>query len=458
MRQEVIEYIEANRDRYLEELMQFLKIPSVSTEPPHKEDVKVAAEFVADQLERAKMARVEVFPTEGHPIVYGEHSVGEDKPTVLVYGHYDVQPVDPVELWESEPFDPTIRGGELYARGAADDKGQVFMHFKSAEAYMHTTGQIPVNIKYLIEGEEEIGSSHLDPFIEAHQDLLKADVVMISDTAMFARGVPSICYGLRGLTCCQVDLQGASTDLHSGSFGGAVANSAFELAKIVGGMKDERGRITIPGFYDDVRELTSRERQEFARLPFNEETYKQEIGVKQLSGEEGYTPLEQLWARPTFEVNGLLSGFTGSGVKTVLPAVAMVKVSMRLVSDQDPEKIQDLFKRHVHSLAPPSVQVKVTWMQGAKPWVASLDHPGLVAAAKAIKRGFGKDPVFQREGGSIPVVATFAERLGIPSVLMGIGLPDENAHAPNEKLDLENFYGGIKSSAYFLDEFSRAAG
>ena len=458
MKQEVIEYIESNRDRYLEELMQFLRIPSVSTEPSHKEDVKSAAEFVADQLKKADMARVEVFPTEGHPIVYGEYGVDEDKPTVLVYGHYDVQPVDPVELWESGPFDPTIRGGELYARGAADDKGQVFMHFKSVEAYMQTTGQIPVSVKYLIEGEEEIGSSHLDPFIEAHQDLLKADVVMISDTAMFARGVPSICYGLRGLAYCQIDLQGATTDLHSGSFGGAVANPGFELAQLVGGMKDERGRITIPGFYDDVRELTNRERQEFARLPFNEEMYKQEIGVKELSGEEGYTPLEQLWARPTFEVNGLLSGFTGAGAKTVLPAVAMVKVSMRLVPDQDPERIQDLFEQHVRSLAPPTVQVKITRMQGGKPWVASLDHPGLVAAAKAIKQGFGKDPVFQREGGSIPVVATFDEQLNIPSVLMGIGLPDENAHAPNEKLDLENFYGGIKSSAYFLEEFAGTAG
>lgn len=454
MRQEVINYIECNRGRYLEELVQFLEIPSVSTDPSHEKDLRSAAEFVADHLRRARMEKVEVFPTDGHPIVYGERIVAEDKPTVLVYGHYDVQPVDPIELWESAPFEPTIRDGELYARGAVDDKGQIFMHIKSAEAYMQASGEIPVNLKYLIEGEEEIGSSNLDRFIEIHRDLLKADVVVISDTAMFAKGLPSICYGLRGMTYCQVDIQGPSKDLHSGSFGGAVANPAFELAKMLGKMKDECGRIAVPGFYEDVRELTSRERKEFARLPFDEELYKQDIGVKELSGEKGYTTLEQLWARPTLEVCGLLSGFTGQGAKTVLPAKATAKVSMRLVPDQDPEKIQDLFEEYICSLAPASVQVQITRMQGGKPWVAALDHPGLVAAAKAMKQGFGKEPVFQREGGSIPVVATFEERLRIPSVLMGIGLPDCNAHAPNEKLDLENFYRGIKSSAYFLAEFS----
>ena len=451
----VIEYIEKNHDRYLEELKEFLKIPSVSTDASHAQDVKNAAEYVGQQLQKAGMERVEIFPTPGHPIVYGERITNEEKPTVLVYGHYDVQPVDPIELWQSPPFEPTVRDGELYARGAADDKGQMFIHFKSAEAYIECGKQLPVNIKYLIEGEEEIGSPNLNSFIDSHSDLLKADVVMVSDTTMFARGVPSICYGLRGLVYFQIDVSAASTDLHSGSFGGVVANPAFELSTILSTMKDDNGRIAIPRFYDDVRDLTDRERQEFARLPFDEEAYKKDIGVKQLSGEHGYTPLERLWTRPTFEINGMLSGFTGEGAKTVLPARAMAKVSLRLVPDQQPETIEDLFEDYVHELAPPFLEVAVTRMHGGKPWVASLDHPALVAAAQAIQKGFGKKPVFQREGGSIPVVATFAEQLDIPSVLFGIGLPDENAHAPNEKLDLGNFYGGIRSSAYFLDELSR---
>ncbi len=431
----IIEYIQENHDRYIGELTEFLRIPSVSTDPEHNEAVKTAAEFVARQLQEAGMTTVEIFPTEGHPIVYAERLVEEAKPTLLVYGHYDVQPVDPIELWESAPFEPTIRNGELYARGAADDKGQVFIHFKSAEAFLNTNRQLPVNIKYLIEGEEEIGSPHLDPFIETHQDLLKADVAMVSDTAMFAHGVPSICYGLRGLAYFQLDLQGAHTDLHSGSFGGTVVNPAFELSKILTAMKDEAGRITIPHFYDDVRELTEREKAEFARLPFDESTYKKALGLKELSGEEGCTPLERLWVRPTFEINGLKSGFTGKGAKTVLPAKAMAKVSMRLVPDQDPEKIADLFEDYVHALTPSSVHLETTRMHGGKPWVASLDHPALRAATQAIKKGFGKEPVFQREGGSIPVVATFAELLNIPSVLMGIGLPDENAHAPQRETE-----------------------
>lgn len=452
---DVIQYIDENRDRYLNELKEFLKIPSISTDPEKKGDVEKAAAFVADQLKRAGMEKVDIFPTEGHSIVYGERREDETKPTVLVYGHYDVQPVDPIELWHTGPFEPTVRGGELFARGAADDKGQIFIHFKSVEAYMRTRQQLPLNIKYLIEGEEEIGSVHLDSFIESHQDLLKADVVMVSDTTMFARGVPSICYGLRGLVYFQIDVQGPKQDLHSGSFGGTVANPAFVLSQMLASMKDENDTITIPHFYDDVRDLAERERKEFASLPFDEGAYKKELGVKELLGEKGFSPLERVWARPTFELNGLLSGFTGEGAKTVLPSRAMAKVSMRLVPDQQPETIEPLFEKHIQSIAPPSVEVNVTRMHGGKPWVASLDHPALVAVADAIEKGFGRRPIFQREGGSIPVVATFAELLDIPSVLMGIGLPDENAHAPNEKLDLGNFHGGIKSAAYFLDEFSR---
>lgn len=451
---DVIQYIENNRDRYLDELKEFLRIPSISTDPQRKEDVKRAAEFVAGQLRDAGMQQVELFPTPGHPIVYGERLEDPSKPTVLVYGHYDVQPVDPIDLWEFGPFDPTVRNGELFARGAADDKGQVFIHFKSAEAYVKTEARLPLNLKYFIEGEEEVGSPHLDEFIEAHKDLLKADVVVVSDTTMFARGIPSLCYGLRGLVYLQIDLSGPNQDLHSGSFGGTVANPAFVLAQMLASLKDDQGRVTIPHFYEDVRELTERERQEFAALPFDEPTYRRDLGVRELSGEEGYSPLERVWARPTFEINGLLSGFTGEGAKTVLPSKAMAKVSMRLVPDQKPEKIEELFENHIRAIAPRSVDVKVTRMHGGKAWVASLDHPALVAAANALEKGFGRRPVFQREGGSIPVVATFAERLNIPSVLMGIGLPDENAHAPNEKLDLGNFYAGIKSSAYFLEEFA----
>jgi acetylornithine deacetylase/succinyl-diaminopimelate desuccinylase-like protein len=453
---DVIAYIERNYERYLEELSEFLKIPSVSTDPEKRQDVAKAAEFVARQLQAAGMEKVEIFTTDGHPIVYGEKITDPDTPTVLIYGHYDVQPVDPIELWESGPFEPTVRKGELYARGAADDKGQVFIHFKSVEAFMKMGRRLPVNVKFLIEGEEEIGSPHLDQFIEENQGLLGADVAMVSDTAMFARGVPSICHALRGLVYFQLDLAGASTDLHSGSFGGAVVNPAFELAKLLAQMKDETSRIAIPKFYDQVRNLTDRERQEFTRLPFDKAAYMRGIGVQELPGEEGYSPLERLWTRPTFEVNGLSGGFSGEGAKTVLPAMAMAKVSMRLVPDQDPDRIADLFEDFVRTLTPASVNLKITRMHGGKPWIASVDNPALVATGKAIKKGFGKEPVFQREGGSIPVVATFAELMNIPSVLMGIGLPDENAHAPNEKLDLGNFYGGIKSSAYFLDELSRS--
>ena len=450
--QGVIDYIEQNRERYLEELNEFLRIPSISNDPERKTDVQRAAEFVVSQLKAAQMTRVEIFQTPGHPIVYGERIEDPSKPTVLIYAHYDVQPVDPLELWITPPFEPDIRDNQLYARGSADDKGQMMIHFKSAEAFMQVEGKLPVNVKFLIEGEEEIGSSNLDDFIRSHVSLLKADTVAISDTAMFARGVPSICYGLRGLAYMEIELIGPNSDLHSGSFGGPVDNPANVLARILASMKDETGRITIPHFYDDVMELTEREKNEFAGLPFDVEEFKKELGVDALNGEQGFSPLEQVWARPSLDVNGLLSGYTGEGAKTVLPSKAMAKVSMRLVPDQNPKRIEELFADYVHSISPPSVKVNVKNLHGGKPWVASLDHPALVAAANAIEKGFSKRPVFQREGGSIPVVATFTEILGIPSVLMGIGLPDENAHAPNEWLDLDNFFNGIKSSAYFLEE------
>lgn len=454
----VIAYIEQNSERYLEELNEFLRIPSISTEAAHGQDMVKTAEFVAGQLRQSGMSRVEIFPTAGHPIVFGEKIEDPKKPTVLVYGHYDVQPVDPLDLWESGPFEPTVRDGKLYARGATDDKGQMMIHFKSAEAFSAVDGRLPVNLKFLIEGEEEIGSPNLDTFIQEHVDLLAADVVVISDTTMFAKGVPSICCGLRGLAYMEIEVVGPNQDLHSGSFGGPVPNPGFVLSEIIASMKDENGRVTIPGFYDDVVELTEVERGDWASLPFDDEEYKKELGLKALNGEAGFTPLEQLWARPTLEVNGLLCGFTGEGAKTVLPSKAMAKISMRLVPHQDFKKIEDAFEQYVKQVAPPTVKVSVKRLHGGRPWLASMDHPALVTAGKAMEKGFGRRPVFQREGGSIPIVATFSELLGAPCVLIGIGLPDENAHAPNENLFLDNFFRGIKTSAYYFAELARAEG
>jgi len=450
----VISYIEANGDRYLRELEEFLRMPSISTDVGDPKDLKRTAEFVADQLRQSRMTEVQIIETEGHPIVYGERIEDPSHPTVLVYGHYDVQPIDPLELWKSPPFEPEVRQGKLYARGSTDDKGQMMIHLKSTEAFMEANGQLPLNMKFLIEGEEEIGSSHLDQFIRGHQEKLRCDAVVISDTAMFAKDVPSLCYGLRGMAYLEIVVTGPNRDLHSGSFGGPVGNPALALVKIVASMKDESDRITIPHFYDDVRELTKKEKDGFASLPFDSEAYKKDLGVRELSGEKEFTPLERVWARPTLEVNGISSGFTGEGAKTVLPARAMAKISMRLVPDQDHVEIAKAFENCVHSVAPDWVDVTVKSLHGGEAWVAQLDHPALVAAANAIEKGFGKRPVFQREGGSIPVVAAFTELLKAPTVLMGIGLPDENAHAPNENLDLDNFYAGIKSSAYFLEEFA----
>ena len=450
----VIDFINTHRDHYLEELKTFLAIPSISALPEHAADTRRCAEWCADEMRRIGLQNVRLIDTPGHPVVYGDWLGAEGSPTILFYGHYDVQPVDPLELWESPPFEATIRDGEIYARGAADDKGQVFMHFKAIEAHMKQNGRLPVNMKIILEGEEEVGSANLDNFIKASKELLKADVVVISDSGMFARGVPSICYGLRGLVYFQIDLRGSKSDLHSGSFGGAVANPNMVLANLLSQMKDRSGRIKITGFYDDVRDLTPEEKAQWKRLPFNDKRYAKELGAPKLFGETGYTTLERVWARPTFEVNGILGGFTGEGAKTVIPAVAMAKVSMRLVPNQDPDKIAELFEAYVKKIAPKTVEVKVTRMHGGKAWMTEFNNPFVQAAGRAIEKGFGKEPVFTREGGSIPVVATFSEILGLPSVLFGVGLPDENAHAPNEKLDLGNFHGGVIASAYLYDEIA----
>jgi acetylornithine deacetylase/succinyl-diaminopimelate desuccinylase-like protein len=451
---QVVDFINVNRDRYVDELKQYLAIPSISALPQHAADVRRAAEWTGEALKTAGLQNVRLIETPGNPVVYGDWLNAPGKPTILFYGHYDVQPVDPVELWTSPPFEATVRDGEIYARGSADDKGQVFMHIKAVEAHLKQTGILPLNIKFFIEGEEEVGSVHLDDFVRSHKQELAADVVVISDSPMFDRGIPSICYGLRGLTYFQIDVRGTKSDLHSGSFGGAVANPAFVLANVLAQMKDRGGRIKIPGFYDDVRALSDAERAEWKKLPFNETKYRKELGAPKLFGESGYSTLERVWARPTFEVNGLLSGFTGEGAKTVLPATAMAKVSMRLVPNQDPKKIGDLFEAYLQKVTPKTVELKVTRMQGGKAWMTEFDNKYVRAAGRAIEQGFGKSPVFSREGGSIPVVSTFQEELGVPSVLFGVGLPDENAHAPDERLDLGNFHNGIIASAYLYQEIA----
>jgi acetylornithine deacetylase/succinyl-diaminopimelate desuccinylase-like protein len=453
--EKVVDYIHVQRDRYIEELKHYLAIPSVSALPEHQADVRKCAEWTADHMRHIGLQNVRLIETPGNPVVYSDWLGAPGAPTILFYGHYDVQPVDPVELWETPPFEATVREGEIYARGAADDKGQVFMHFKAVEAHMKQNGRLPVNMKFFIEGEEEVGSLHLDQFVRDNKQMLAADVVVISDSAMFAREVPSICYGLRGLVYYQVDLRGTKSDLHSGVFGGAVANPAFVLAQMLAQMKDKSGKVKITGFYDDVRELTPEERAEWKKLPFDEKAYRKELGAPKLTGEAGYSVLERTWGRPTFEVNGLLSGFTGEGPKTVIPALSMAKVSMRLVPNQNPDTIAKLFEAYVKKIAPSTVELKLTRLHGGKPWMADFDSPYIRAAGRAIEKGFGKTPVFTREGGSIPVVATFQEELGIPSVLFGVGLPDENAHAPNEKLDLANFHGGVIASAYLYQEISQ---
>lgn len=449
---DVIDFVQSSRDRYVTELTQYLSIPSISAMPEHQADVRRCAEHTAAEMARIGLENVRVIDTPGHPIVYGDWLHAEGAPTILIYGHYDVQPVDPLDQWQTPPFEPAVRDGQIFARGAADDKGQVFAHFKAIEAHLAKAGRLPVNVKLLIEGEEEVGSEHLGPYVREHVSDLAADAVVISDTEMFDRGVPSICYGLRGLAYLQIDLRGTRSDLHSGQYGGAVANPANVLAHVIAQLKDKSGNIKIPGFYDDVRELREEERAEFKRLPFDEVGYKKHLGAPRLAGEKAFTVLERVWARPSLDVNGLRAGWTGEGAKTVIPATAMAKVSMRLVPDQRPEKIAQLFEAYVKKIAPKTVEVKVTNLHGALPWMTDFDNVYVQAAGRAIEKGFGKRPVYTREGGSIPVVAEFQDALGVPVVLFGFGLPDDNLHAPNEKFTLDNLYGGILASAFLYAE------
>ena len=453
--EDVINFIRENQPNYIEELKELLRIPSISTLPENKNDINNAAKFVADKLSQAGLNRVEIFQTEGHPLVYGEWLGAPGKPTVLVYGHYDVQPVDPIELWVSPPFEPEIRDGKIWARGATDDKGQMFMHIKSVEAFFKGTGSLPLNVKFIIEGEEEIGSQSLETFIKDNTNLLKCDAVLISDNSLFAEGIPTLTYGLRGLSYQEVEVTGPKKDLHSGSFGGAVGNPVNILAGMIGKLHDKNGHITIPGFYDDVKKLTKKEKENFRKLKFSEKNFAKEIGVNKLQGEKGYSTLERLWTRPTLDCNGIIGGFTGSGAKTVLPSKATAKISMRLVPDQKPAKIAKMFNKYIQKIAPKSVKVTIKDLHGALPSLTPLDSPAAQAASRAMERAFGKKTVYMREGGSIPIVNVFGIKLKAPVVLMGLGLDSENLHSPNEHFDLNHFKLGIMSSAYFFDEYSK---
>jgi acetylornithine deacetylase/succinyl-diaminopimelate desuccinylase-like protein len=450
--EQILSYVDSNKDRYLNELKEFLAIPSVSSQIEHRADIRRAAEWVADQMRTIGMQNVQVMETSGHPVIYSEWLGAPGKPTVLLYGHYDVQPEDPVDLWTSPPYEATIRDGNLYARGSSDDKGQVFIHLKSVEAYMKNNGSLPINLKMIVEGEEEVGSEHLDDFVKDHKELLKADLVLISDSSMFGKGIPSVCYGLRGLAYMEVEVTGPNSDLHSGSFGGSVHNPVQALAEMIASLHDKNGKITIPGFYKDVRPLSKAERSAYKKLPWSDTKYAKQLGVKQLYGEKGFTTLERLWARPTLECNGIWGGYTGEGAKTVLPAKASAKISMRIVPDQTSAKVGKMFERHLKKIAPKTIQVKVRTLHGGEPAITPIDSPGVQAAVAALQKGFGKKPLYQREGGSIPIVVQFKKLLGVDTVLLGFGLPDENAHAPNEFINLDNFFGGIKTSVHFYNE------
>ncbi len=442
-----------NDSRIMEELFEFLRIPSVSAKSDHNADVRRAAEWLRDNMEKAGLESA-IHDTPGHPVVIGEWRGAPGAPTVLVYGHYDVQPAEPLDLWTSPPFEPTVRDGNIYARGSVDDKGQLFLHVKAIEAHIATRGKLPVNVVLIAEGEEEVGSDNLEEFVEEKKDLLACEAVVISDSAMFGPGQPSILSSLRGLAYFEINVQGPATDLHSGGYGGAVANPAMALARVLSTLHDDDGHVAIDGFYDSVLDWSDKIREEMRSLPFDEERFLHETGAIALHGEKEFTTLERLWTRPTCEVNGLLSGYTGEGAKTVLPAKAMAKVSCRLVPDQDPRDISRLMQAHVDRFTPPGVKVTVTYLHGGRPWKAELTGPLYDAARSALATAFDKEPVIVGEGGSIPVVGTFERVLDAPVLLVGFGLPGENAHAPNEWMSEENFRIGMRAMAVFWDEYA----
>jgi acetylornithine deacetylase/succinyl-diaminopimelate desuccinylase-like protein len=453
--QGVSTYIDQHKDRFLSELFELLRIPSVSANPDFKDDVFEAAAYIETKLIEAGATRVEICPTDGYPIVYGEKMIDPKLPTVLVYGHYDVQPADPYELWHSPPFEPVVKDGKIYARGACDDKGQMYMHIKAFELMMQTN-QLSCNVKFMIEGEEEVGSSNLATFVKNNKERLKADVVLISDTSMIANDTPSIDVGLRGLSYIEVEVTGPNRDLHSGVYGGAVANPINILAKMIASMHDENNHITIPGFYDKVVELTAAERTALNKAPFDIEDFKSDLGIADVWGEKGYNTIERTGIRPTLDVNGIWGGYTGEGSKTVLPSKAFAKISMRLVPNQSSDEITALFKKHFESIAPAGVKVVVKPHHGGEPVVTPTDSPAYLAAAKAMQTTFGKEPIPTRGGGSIPIVALFEKELGLKSVLMGFGLDSDALHSPNEHYGIFNFLKGIETIPYFFHYFSQS--
>ncbi len=453
---QAIEFAKKNKDRYLSELKEFVAIPSISTLSEHKADIQRAAEWVARQMREMDLKNVEIMPTAGHPVVYGEWLQAPGKPTVLIYGHYDVQPVDPLNEWLSPPFEPTVRGDNLYARGASDMKGNDHAFLKALEALMKTGG-LPLNVKVIIEGEEEIGSPHLRAFMEQHREQLKCDIALNADSGILKPDMPSIVYGLRGLAYFEIWVYGPKHDLHSGIFGGSVHNPAQVLCELIAGMHDGDGRVTLPGFYDTVRVLSEEERADLARTPHSDDEWLELTGVPRLYGEKGFTTLERLGARPTLEVNGILSGFTGEGAKTVLPAKAMAKISTRLVPYQDDEAVEKQLREYMQKHAPPTVTWEIKKMVSGPAVLVKRDTAGARAAQAALEQTFGVKPAFKLEGGSVPVVSMVQEKLGVDSILLGFGLPDDNLHAPNEKLHLPNYYHGIETFIRFFDAVARPA-
>ena len=450
-----LEYIENHRDQNLAELTEFLRIPSVSTKTEHKPDIERAAKWLAEKLRDAGMEKIEIIPTKLHPLVYAESKHIAGRPTILFYGHYDVQPAEPLNLWTSPAFEPTVRDGNLFGRGTADDKGQVHIHLKALEALYKSEGQLPVNVKVIIEGEEEVGSVSLWDFVIKNRERLKADALVVSDTSMLAKGVPSITYGLRGLNYYQIEISGPIQDLHSGVFGGAVPNPITILAEMIAKLHDKNFHVTVPGFYDKVAVISRQERKALNALPWKEKEFRKNVGAPGLCGEKGYSIVEQLWCRPTLELNGIWGGYMGEGSKTVIPAKAFAKISTRLVPNQDPPKIAKLVERHIRKLLPDCVKCDFRVLSMGKPWVAPYSHPIFQKAIHALEQGFGKKAVFMREGGSIPFVTQMHDTFKVPCVLLGFGLPDENAHAPDEHISLENYFGGVKSVAIFYDQLAR---
>jgi acetylornithine deacetylase/succinyl-diaminopimelate desuccinylase-like protein len=449
---DVLGFVASNLARFRAELYDFLRIPSISAKSEHDGDTRRAAEWLAEKLASAGLSS-EIVDTPGHPVVLAEwRGAGPDAPTVLIYGHYDVQPPEPLELWTSPPFEPTERDGRIYARGSADDKGQLYMHVKALEAHLATRSRLPINVVVLAEGEEEVGSENLVPFVEAHADRLACDIVLISDTGMFAEGLPSLLFSLRGLAYFEIHVHGARSDLHSGEYGGAVMNPGNALAGIIASLHDAEGRIAIPGFYDDVVEWDAETRAQIAELPHSDEAFASELALGELVGEPGYGTLERLWIRPTCDVNGILCGYTGQGAKTVLPNHAMAKVSFRLVPDQDPARVKELLEEHVRAVTPAGVEVEIAELHGGRPWKATVSGPAFEAAAEALEEAFGTAPVPMGGGGSIPIVVEFEERLDATALLVGFSLPGCNLHAPDEWLPIENFEKGIGALALLYEK------